>query len=369
MGLFYGRSHGAASVCANFFTPRGTVVTMPPPPPNGPWDPPSAQPPYFGGPTPPLPPYGEQPPNPFGPPHPYAEPNPYGQAPQQGFAPPPGLYTAGIDPLVSVDYSSWFSRIIGVLKMTWKPLTIIQLVVLGPLAVLGVLASVIQTNYLYSRSPGAFPTTDSPANAPSGGALLGLILIFLIAFIAIYTLVLTGTLASQWTAARGSIGAPTPLGQAMKFGLSRGGPLFGWGLLAGLVTGVGLICCVLPGLYFALVFAILLPIVAFERTNAFSRSFSLVHADFWPYVGRVLTLGASGFAIGIVALIPVGIVQAVISASVSPVVGSAVGSILQSALEVPVYVATSVALLVTYAGLRAKSEPISAQSLVADLDR
>jgi hypothetical protein len=138
-------------------------------------------------------------------------------------------------------------------------------------------------------------------------------------------------------------GQRVSLGDAFRFGVSRAPALLGWGILAALLTFVGFVLLVLPGVYLLLVFtATLTGVIMYER-GAIDRCFSLFNRRFWPTVGRViLYLVAAGIYQGLVQFI----VQSAFGAD------SAIGQTLIQILAIPVALFAVGVSVVTYAELR-----------------
>lgn len=81
--------------------------------------------------------------------------------------------------------------------------------------------------------------------------------------------------------------------------------------LTGLIIGVGTVLCILPGLYFMTVFALVYACHAFERCGggaSLGRSMQLVSGDFWPTLGLALVILIIYSLVNYVFQIPVFIV-------------------------------------------------------------
>jgi hypothetical protein len=164
-------------------------------------------------------------------------------------------------------------------------------------------------------------------------------------------------------------GRPASIGAALRYGVRRGPLLWGWYLLAELVVMVGLCACFVPGVYLALALSLIAPIVAFERGEpAFTRSFRLVHSNFWPTVGRLLLLG---LAVAVVTyLVPcvfgaaTGIGGGLSAPSHQPgTLALAVDVLLSALVALPIALVEIAGVLVTYAELRGRQEPLTSADL------
>lgn len=168
-------------------------------------------------------------------------------------------------------------------------------------------------------------------------------------------------------------GRPASIGAALRYGVRRGPLLWGWYLLAELLVMVGLCFCVAPGLYLALALSMIAPIVAFERGQpALTRSFRLMHSSFGPTVGRLvvlaLGLGVAAFLISCVLGFITGTTQLGAPAGSVPHPSTAatiVELVLGAVLDLPLMLVAIAALLVTYAELRGRQEPLTSDDLAA----
>src|SRR5947209_14566294 len=156
---------------------------------------------------------------------------------------------------------------------------LINLIVLSPLIVLQafVLPSVIGS--------------DAPENMAGvlvGGGLLALVLTLILQPI--------GTAAILYIITQDYVDRRVTIGQAFSFALGRFGALLGTSILAGLITGLGFVLCIVPGVYFAVIYAFVGQVVVLEGLSggeALSRSKNLVSG----YFGRTLGVLALIFVI------------------------------------------------------------------------
>jgi hypothetical protein len=283
-----------------------------------------------------------------GPGHP--EQAPAGYPPGPGFPvpgghPPHGGPPAAAvgDPLVATSFSDWWSKVVGVLARSWKPLLVIQLATVVPGMIISalVLAAV--------ASPSTVVTV--------GGAVIGLLgglIVFVVALLAQGASVYV---VGKQASGQQEVGA----GAALNFAAGRALPLLGWGILAALMIGLGFVLLVIPGIYLLVVFAAALTgVIMFERAGI-GRTFGLVNPAFGQTLGRLLS-----FAVA--AMIYSGIVGAVVGALVGRE-GFASG-LLSNVLTLPVTFASVGVAVVTYASLRNRENPaVTTAQLAADLDR
>lgn len=240
------------------------------------------------------------------------------------------------DPLVPPPGSGltgWFDRLIGTLRRSWRPLgLILALTVALPQAVSAVV--------------------NAAAGVDGGPLLLTLVL-----SLATGAAGAIGWGAGIWVVTQGATGQPANVGEALRAGLRRGLPMWGYVIGAGVLIGVGLVLFVLPGLYLTVALSLFSYVVIFERgTGPIRRSLSLVNSAFWSVLGKVALLAVVGI---------VGIGFGVVTTAIGSRVLLLVGDLVNAALAVPVYAIVLVGLLVAYTQTRSRAEPLSTRDLWA----
>jgi hypothetical protein len=210
---------------------------------------------------------------PFSPP-PFSPPPVYGPP----AALPPEFYAGPSDPLVSPDFAGWWARSFHLLGAAWRPLLLIQLVSAVPSLVLLTWGALLSNDRVVEIGTDVTLSATLEPFLPLIPPALVVILLSLVTSLATHrVLVQTAT------------GRPVAIGAALREGLRRTPALIGWGLLAGLMVGGGLVFCIVPGIYFAAVFAILPVLVLLERGGVIGRAFQLFHANFGAALGRIAT--------------------------------------------------------------------------------
>jgi hypothetical protein len=289
----------------------------------------------------------------------------------------PDLPQPGIDPLISPDYSGWWQRGMAIVKTGWPQLAALQVIGIG----VALLVQVPFLVYVTVWGPALADRTDTPADADLGPVavalgltLLGILLSGLVsAAITVATMHLGVSIAS---------GATRSVGASARHALRRALPMVGWQMVAALIVLLGLCLCLLPALYPIAVFTILPAVVAFERTNAIGRCFSLFNRSADVAAGRITTILGISIVTSIVASIIGGVIERAAGAPTSlgmPIDVTAVSTSVQIAVgiastAVSVVLAAAVAvltgplILLTYADLRARVEPLSTQVLVSELE-
>ncbi|MBC3192589.1 hypothetical protein H7X46_16110 [Pseudonocardia sp. C8] len=289
----------------------------------------------------------------------YGGPEPTGQP----YAyPAPGGYPAypaapsgtSPDPLVPFSFGDWFSKIVGVVQRSWKPLALIQLAVYIPIAILNAVAAL--AGYTAATS-GLDPT-----GLPSPGFLTGTLLVGLLLFAVSLVVSALGQAASVFVVVRDAAQRPYTPQQALAFARSRALPVIGWSLLAGLLVMLGFFALVLPGIYLATVFAgALLGVVVVERAGM-GRAFTLVNPRFFPVLGRLLVLLVAAIVASLLVSLVVGPIV-----TLSPVLGQLVSTVL---IGIPVAVVAAGATVVTYAENRFHEyNPVHTPVLADEIDR
>ncbi|MEV4841963.1 hypothetical protein AB0K20_01835 [Micromonospora matsumotoense] len=291
-----------------------------------------------------------------------------------GFPPGGGYppYTAGAwgpeDPLVNPPYAGlegWFARCTGALRRSWR--TLLPLMLLTQV-VPGVAVS------LLSLGMGPDATTLPADGSLPAGYLSDLVIygvsVILVA-LAFGVVQGVGWAGGTWVVARQAAGQPADLPGALRYGARRCLGLWGWMLVLGLLVGVGLCLCLLPGIYLAFALALAGPVYLFEGQNPIGRSFRMFHDRLGMVLGRVALVALAVFLGSVLGGVveSVGILPFGTDPFTAP--GTAVGAVavilVSAVLVVPVYLVQLVGLVVTYAEQRAQEGPVNVVRLVAEL--
>ena len=280
------------------------------------------------------------------------------------FAEGPGAGAPDGDPLVPRDFGGWFQRIIGVIKRSFPRLAALAAITALVSAVFGVVVAEMVPSpgasgagFPFDTSAGPTPEQMGMAAGSTGGFLTatlvgGLISLVVSAFV-------QG--ASIFVAVRDAAGRPAGVAEGLRFAAGRALPLIGWGLLGGIMVGVGFVLVILPAIYLGVVLATLPAVVVIERKNI-GRCFELIKNRWWATFGRLL----------VVAII--GVIYYVLAILVAHAIGSgptsAVAAIVQAILIIPLTVAATAVIVVTYAELRShQPDGVSTSTLAAQLER
>lgn len=270
------------------------------------------------------------------------------------------------DPLVNqpgVGLAGWIALINATLKRSWRSIiSIILLTQIFPLLAFLALAG----------ATGIAAFTAHPLLTGSGGELapgvLGgaLVLAFVLALLLIW-LQAVGWAAGTWTVVREAVhGYPMPLVAALRFGLANSKELFGFYLLGGLAVLLGLIACVLPGLYAMAGFALLGPIWLFERQGV-SASFQALHRNAGMVLGRVLLIAVPVWIASSLPDLVAPFLGAVPTDPLTELAVTLVTGICSALLTLPAASFQLVAVIVTYAEQRARLAPLTTARLAAEL--
>lgn len=283
------------------------------------------------------------------PPHPPAYPSgtgyPYGVPPY--------------DPLVAYDFSSWIDRLVGVVRRSWKRL--LSLFVLGYLLPMAAVGLVMLGLF--------FGTTLMGDPFENLGVLASVITFLVLLVVAAIYLYLVTILAAVKLATNDAAGQSIRMVDAYRSSWPLGWPTFGWSLAAGFLIGLGLLACLLPGIYLFIAFSVLVPVMAFQRQGGLAGSFKLVNGNFWPVAGRIAMLYGVTTAVSLT-LQAVGD-QVSIPMATPPMEAAIalVGVIVSLAVDLLIEVVVLAGLVVTYAELRGRRQPgLTTAHLVAEVN-
>ncbi len=307
-----------------------------------------------------------------------------------GFLPPPGAYQPpaplGLDsddPLVNPQFAGingWFTRLGSVFRRSGKSMAaIFAITYLVPNIVITVLGA--GANYLFlSRVMPTLPNQtrryepDPQFLDKWGLPLLALLVAGVLVVVVLYIVELAGYAAATYAVTREATGQRVGLGEALGYGFRRSLGLFGWLFLGGLLTVIGFVFCILPGLYMIAALALVGPIYLFERRNAIGRSFSIFNKNLGRVLGRLALLLCAMIAAGVLS----GIIGAIGSAVAgtfgtqtlslnATVAASTVSSVLGVIIQLPLTMVIFSGILLTYTEQRGFEGPVNAATLAAEL--
>lgn len=278
----------------------------------------------------------------------------------------------GPDPLTGTSgdgFEGWVRRTIALCRRSFGPAVLVGLVAyLVPAVVTAVLTAVV----MHRLNAVVVPAQPDPHN-PFGPlkdmarSVAGWYALLLLVAVAVGYVQSVAWVAVTRLMARDALGEPRELADTVRFALRRGLPLWGWYVLVYLCVVVGLCFCVLPGIYLAVAMSLITPVVVFERGQpAITRSFRLMHANFWPSTGRLLLLGLCygvySMIIGAVLNAATGVSTTSFNAGLqgqtrvpeSSMLAQVLVGVLDTALAVPATVVVIAGILALYAELRGR---------------
>lgn len=263
------------------------------------------------------------------------------------------------DPLISADYGGWWRRTTAVITRVWPQLLVLQAIGAAISLLCGVAVSRLGGPFMVESDQVQVLDAVVQAAAQTAAVLIDVTVFTLVTLAVVHLVVLTAA------------GRQPTLGACLRGAARRLLPLTGWSVLAGVMIAVGLLLCLLPGIYFIVVLLLLAPVIAIERRQGIGRCFELFHA------GRSIALNRNGTILAItLAVITLGslleppITAAVGSTQTDPTAGTsilvlAVGSVITAATGI----LTGPLTVTAYADLRASREPLSTAILAEQLLR
>ncbi len=234
----------------------------------------------------------QQPPGPpYGPP-PYG-PSPYGQMPY-GYAPPPPR--PGVVRLAPLGIAEVFGGALGAWRRSWR-------VVLG----LGLVLAAVGAALTMPSTREGFLLVDIPPNASFDRVLelatphlRTLALLLPVSFLA--SAVLNGLAMGLFAVVgrRAVLGRPAPWSRVWAEARPQLWRLLGLSLVFGVVTGLGLLLCIVPGVIIWTLWSLSFSALVTERLTigqALRRSYRLVLGDAWRVFGVLLLVGVAAAAV------------------------------------------------------------------------
>lgn len=196
------------------------------------------------------------------------------------------------------DFSNILTDTFGFIRNEFKPLIRTIINIAGP-AILVYLLALSVYNYVAS-DVFIFSDFGEPSfNSGSVFATFMALILYLISGIAAYIFLVSSVLhyIKSYVNNKGIVEFSEVKSEVYKSFWS----FFGLGFLKGITIGIALLLCLLPALYFMVPMAVIYSIYVFEKrtsvTDAYSKSYSLVNADFWTAWGSILVLGIIYFVV------------------------------------------------------------------------
>jgi hypothetical protein len=306
---------------------------------------------------------------------------PSAYAPQPGWAapPPPYAYTpygygyagtgwADPDPLVphpAGGVADWWRQVWLAFARSWRPLALIVVITnAAPVVALALLGS-----WWVGRS---FSLVDS-ADGVGQDVIIhwGVVGTFaaiagIIALVSVFLYAISWC-AGMWTVTRQAAGLPASVGRALAFGarhcLRTGGVL----IVVGLMVAIGVVACVVPGLYLGVAASLVVPFLVFDRgVGAISGSFQVVNRNFGAVLGRLLIVYLiAAIPSVVVSTITLGLRSATLDSSPA---ASVVPAVLDGVVAVPIAMFTIVGVMLIYAQMWARAIPTTVHDLARSLD-
>jgi hypothetical protein len=252
-------------------------------------------------------------------------------------------------------YRRHFPHLLAIAALVYVPLGILEALLLTTLFTnIGQLEGVVT----HGGSP---PPLSLPqvAGLAAGGSALGLL--WLLSYVLVYA-ALAVAISRQY------LGEQMSVGEAYRQVMPALLPLILTGLAVSLIVGVGIVFCILPGLYLAVLYAFTWPAVVLERRGvieALRRSQELVSGHWGRVFGTMLLLSLIVFVIQAAVQVPLGLLITVLLGQSS--VGQALAQLLSTLTSMVLLPLTMTGLIVLYYDLRVRKEGFDLQLLADQL--
>lgn len=303
---------------------------------------------------------------------PVEPPDGYQVPPSFGTPPPsPGDPDAD-DPLVPPPYGglrpAW-ERLTRLLSISGRPVMLILLLTFALPQIAQAIVVAVALEGVDAVGGGfVLPGEDYLDAAGFGALTAGTIVAGLALFVVITLVASIGWAASIWAITQAATGAAVTVPDALAAGARRMWRMFGWYLLFTLLVSVGILACLLPGIYVAVAGCLFSFVVMYEPgRNPLGRSFSLVNKAFGAVLGRALLIIL--FMSGVLCAVAMCLGFALAGGGGDPagLGGELIIDVFLTVVMVPLYAVMVTGLLLTYTQVRARQETISAGQLHAAL--
>ncbi|MGY0232035.1 hypothetical protein [Longispora urticae] len=281
-----------------------------------------------------------------------APPAPEGQWTVPGFVP-----EAADDPLVNPPHTGidgWFRRIAAMFKRSWTSLlaifAITQILPILATAGIGIVFAVALLDL--PAFGGGHPVDGELDDDRFLSTLLPMLGVVLIVILVLTVLRSAGYAAATYAATRQAGGIPVRLGEALSYGFRRCLGLFGWQVVVALLTALGVLACILPGIYVYAATALVGPIFLFERGGSpINRSFSIFNNNLGRILGRLALLLVATVAVSFAGNVfdQIGAAAGDVTHDASAIItAGAISALLGLLLELPLAMLTFAGILLTY---------------------
>lgn len=250
------------------------------------------------------------------------------------------------DPLIPTGFSGWADRVSSVFRRFW--------LLLGALSVASAVPQVFYQHYGAQVGSTGTGSTAHLRGPVSSWALFGLLWV---------VVNLVTELVAWWVVIRRSGGLPGDPAAGLRFGIRRFFPLVGWGILAGVLVGIGIVLLIVPGVYLGIVFLATLPGVVLVEHGSIGRCFRLAHRALLPTAGRILLF-----------VVLVVIYSEVVNRLIAKLAGESETAlwvyVVDAVIELPLAIMSVAVVVVTYAELRGVESPtLTSSGLAAEISR
>jgi hypothetical protein len=175
----------------------------------------------------------------------------------------------------------------------------------------------------------------------------------------IISIVITSALQAALVraAAQTTVGDQVDVDESYRFGFAHLGGVLGASILVAIVVGIGFILLIVPGIIFATMLAVTIPVLVIERkgvTASMGRSWELAKGHFWHVLGTIVVAG---------------LIAGVISGAIGAIGSSNwfLGWIFGSIGQIIVAPFSAMVSVLLYLDLRTRSESLTADRLRAEL--
>ncbi len=248
-------------------------------------------------------------------------------------------------------YRRHFGRLVAIAAVVYVPLAIIE----------ALLAAVLLSTA--TRMPQG---AGQPPTGLLAGMGIGMLVIGLLAMIGYMLAYAAMTVAIS----REYLGQDITPGEAYQQVIPSLGTLIVTAILVAVVVGIGMMLCIIPGVYLAVALTFAIPVVVLEglgATAALSRSMELVRGYWLRVFGTMFLLGLIVGLIQMAILWPVNmIVVAGISHS-SPAAGQAISQLVNTLASMVLFPLSMTGLIVLYYDLRVRKEGFDLQLMTQQI--
>jgi uncharacterized membrane protein YhaH (DUF805 family) len=206
------------------------------------------------------------------------------------------------------DFSDVFGDMFLFLKQNWRRLFYMLLVFAGPFVLIDGIVSAYTNSFIYNEAMNLGSYGQHLSFTDVEDTIARFLLWYLVMIIVkITAYAFLTTITYGYISLYAVRGKNFELQDLRPFAMSYFFPVIGASIVMGIIVGIGIVFCIIPGIYLGICLSFLIPVMMFEKRGfgyAFNRTFQLAHKDFWITLLILLIVAVGVAIVGMIFSIP-----------------------------------------------------------------